>query len=87
MHRSTPATPAGRLINARGELIGMNTMILTGGNSFGGEGGNVGIGFAVPSNMAKQVMDQIMKNGKVSRGYMGVSLQSHDAGSGASVRT
>ena len=51
-------------------------MILTGGGaSFGGERGNVGIGFAVPSNMAKQVMDQIMKTGKVSRGYMGVTLQ------------
>jgi len=71
-----PGNSGGALINARGELIGMNTMILTGGGSaFGGEGGNVGIGFAVPSNMAKQVMDQIMKNGKVSRGYMGVSLQ------------
>ena len=70
-----PGNSGGALINARGELIGMNTMILTGGNSMGGEGGNVGIGFAVPSNMAKSVMDQIMKNGKVSRGYMGVSLQ------------
>jgi Do/DeqQ family serine protease len=71
-----PGNSGGALINARGELIGVNTMILTGGNTFGGgEGGNIGIGFAVPSNMAKQVMDQIMKNGKVSRGYMGVSLQ------------
>jgi Do/DeqQ family serine protease len=70
-----PGNSGGALINARGELIGMNTMILTGGSSFGGEGGNVGIGFAVPSNMAKQVMDQIMKTGKVSRGYLGVSLE------------
>ena len=69
-----PGNSGGALINAKGELIGMNTMILTGGSSFGGEGGNVGIGFAVPSNMAKQVMDQIMKTGKVSRGYMGVTL-------------
>ncbi len=70
-----PGNSGGALINARGELIGMNTMILTGGgSSFGGEAGNVGIGFAVPSNMAKQVMDQIMKSGKVSRGYMGVLL-------------
>ncbi len=71
-----PGNSGGALINARGELIGMNTMILTGGGaSFGGEAGNIGIGFAVPSNMAKQVMDQIIKGGKVSRGYMGVSLQ------------
>jgi len=53
----------------------MNTMIITGGSSFGGgEGGSVGIGFAVPSNMAKQVFDQLVKNGKVTRGYMDVSL-------------
>jgi Do/DeqQ family serine protease len=70
-----PGNSGGALINAKGELIGVNTMILTGGSSFGGEGGNVGIGFAVPSNMAKQVMDQIEKTGKVSRGYMGVTLQ------------
>jgi Do/DeqQ family serine protease len=72
-----PGNSGGALINAKGELIGMNTMILTGGggNVFGGgEGGNVGIGFAVPSNMAKQVMDQIEKNGKVSRGYLGAEL-------------
>ncbi|MBV8068436.1 MAG: Do family serine endopeptidase [Acidobacteriaceae bacterium] len=70
-----PGNSGGALINAKGELIGMNTMILTGGSSFGGEGGNIGIGFAVPSNMAKQVMDQLIKHGKVSRGYMGVYLQ------------
>jgi Do/DeqQ family serine protease len=70
-----PGNSGGALINAKGDLIGMNTMILTGGSSFGGEGGNIGIGFAVPSNMAKNVMDQLIKNGKVSRGYMGVFLQ------------
>src|SRR5581483_1533275 len=70
-----PGNSGGALINAKGELIGVNTMILTGGTSFGGEGGNIGIGFAVPSNMAKGVMDQIMKNGKVSRGYLGITLQ------------
>jgi serine protease Do len=71
-----PGNSGGALINARGEMIGMNTAILTGGGaSFGGEAGNIGIGFAVPSNLAKSVMDQIMKSGKVSRGYMGVTLQ------------
>jgi serine protease Do len=71
-----PGNSGGALINARGEMIGMNTMILTGGNNFGGEGGNIGIGFAVPSNLAKGVMEQLEKNGKVARGYMGVTLQS-----------
>lgn len=72
-----PGNSGGALINARGQLIGMNTMILTGGGggSFGGEAGNIGIGFAVPANLAKSVMDQIEKTGKVQRGYIGVSLQ------------
>jgi Do/DeqQ family serine protease len=73
-----PGNSGGALINSKGQLIGMNTMILTSGsgNMFAGEeGGNVGIGFAVPSNLAKQVMDQIEKNGKVSRGYLGALLQ------------
>jgi serine protease Do len=77
-----PGNSGGALINAKGELIGMNTMILTGGggNMFGGgEGGNVGIGFAVPSNMARQVMEQIEKNGKVSRGYLGAQLENMTA--------
>jgi serine protease Do len=53
-----------------GELIGINTAIVSGGG-----GGNQGVGFAVPVNMARNVMDQIMKNGKVTRGYLGVSAQ------------
>ncbi len=69
-----PGNSGGALINAKGELIGMNTAILSNGGGFG-EGGNIGIGFAIPSNMAKQAMDQLIKNGKVSRGYMGVTLQ------------
>jgi serine protease Do len=70
-----PGNSGGALINARGQLIGMNTAIITGGSGFGGEAGNIGIGFAVPVNLAKSVMDQIIKTGKVSRGYMGVTLQ------------
>jgi serine protease Do len=71
-----PGNSGGALINARGQLIGMNTAIITGGSSFGGEAGNIGIGFAVPVNLARTVMDQLIKSGKVSRGYIGVSLQS-----------
>jgi serine protease Do len=70
-----PGNSGGALINANGQMVGMNTMILTSGSSFGGEGGNIGIGFAIPSDMVKTVMDQLIKNGKVSRGYIGVSLQ------------
>jgi serine protease Do len=65
-----PGNSGGALLNIRGELIGINTAILS-GNS----GGNQGIGFAIPINMAKYVMDQILKNGKVVRGYIGVGIQ------------
>ena len=64
-----PGNSGGALINVRGELIGVNTAILS------PSGGNLGIGFAVPSNMVRTVMDQIVKNGKVTRGYIGVSVQ------------
>jgi serine protease Do len=65
-----PGNSGGALINARGELIGINTAILAGNG-----GGNQGIGFAIPIDMARRVMDQIVKNGKVTRGYLGVVIQ------------
>jgi serine protease Do len=65
-----PGNSGGALLNARGEVIGINTAILSGGS-----GGNQGIGFAIPINMAKYVMDQILKHGKVMRGYIGVGIQ------------
>jgi serine protease Do len=64
-----PGNSGGALINDRGELVGINTAILTHGE------GSEGIGFAVPSNLARQVMDQILKNGKVVRAYMGILPQ------------
>ncbi len=71
-----PGNSGGALINAKGQLIGMNTAIISGGGGgFGGEAGNIGIGFAVPVNLARNVMDQIIKSGKVTRGYIGVTLQ------------
>jgi serine protease Do len=66
-----PGNSGGALLNARGEVIGINTAILSGGQG----GGNQGIGFAIPINMAKYVMDQILKHGKVIRGYIGVGIQ------------
>ncbi|HET7004776.1 MAG TPA: Do family serine endopeptidase [Candidatus Binatia bacterium] len=59
----------GALINARGELIGINSQILS------TSGGNIGIGFAIPSNMARNVMDQLTKTGKVHRGQLGIAIQ------------
>ena len=61
----------GALINIRGELVGINTLIATGGFTMG----NVGLGFAVPSNMAQQVLPQLIKNGKVERAWLGISME------------
>lgn len=60
----------GALVNTAGELVGINSQILS------PSGGNIGIGFAVPSNMAKNVMDQLVTNGRVQRGKLGVTIQS-----------
>ena len=59
----------GALVNTSGELVGINSQILS------PSGGNIGIGFAVPSNMAKNVMDQLVANGRVHRGRLGVTVQ------------
>ena len=65
-----PGNSGGALVNDRGELIGINTAILAPGS-----GGNQGIGFAVPVNLARNVMDQIVTHGQVQRAYLGVSIQ------------
>jgi serine protease Do len=62
----------GALVNIAGELIGINSQILSPG---GANGGNIGIGFSIPSNMAKMVMDQLVKDGKVHRGMLGIIIQ------------
>jgi serine protease Do len=66
-----PGNSGGALVNVNGELIGINTAILTGD----GGGGNEGVGFAIPINMAREVMNQILKNGHVIRGYLGAWIQ------------
>jgi len=65
-----PGNSGGALVNDRGELVGINTAILSHGS-----GGNQGIGFAVPVNLARNVMDQILAHGKVTRAYMGIVPQ------------
>jgi serine protease Do len=66
-----PGNSGGALVNLRGELVGLNTAIVA--NSWGG--GNLGIGFAIPINLAKQIMDQLIASGKVVRGWLGVYIQ------------
>ncbi len=64
-----PGNSGGALINLRGELVGINTAIFAPG------GGNVGVGFAVPINMAESVMEQLVANGEVHRGRLGVQVK------------
>ncbi len=64
-----PGNSGGPLLNLKGEVIGINTAIA--GNS----GGNLGVGFAVPSKLARRVMEQILEKGRVVRGWLGVAIQ------------
>ena len=64
-----PGNSGGALVDLRGQLVGINTAIL------GPAGGNVGIGFAVPANLAKQIMGDLIKNGDVKRGSIGIRTQ------------
>ena len=65
-----PGNSGGALVNLRGELIGINTAILSSGGT-----GNVGIGFAIPINMVRQLADQLIEHGEVRRGMLGVIMQ------------
>ncbi len=64
-----PGNSGGALVNVRGELVGINTAI------FSTSGGYMGIGFSIPSNMVKTIMDSLIRSGKVVRGWLGVSIQ------------
>jgi putative serine protease PepD len=68
-----PGNSGGPLFNAAGQVIGVNSQIETGGSSGGAAGGNVGIGFAIPSNTVKSVVDQLIATGTVNHAYLGVS--------------
>jgi Do/DeqQ family serine protease len=65
-----PGNSGGALVNLRGELVGVNSAILSRG------GGNIGIGFAIPANMARSVMEQLLEFGEVRRGLLGVNIVS-----------
>jgi serine protease Do len=64
-----PGNSGGPLLNMKGDVIGINTAI------YSGSGGNVGIGFALPINMAKGILGDLKQNGKVTRGWLGVMIQ------------
>ncbi len=64
-----PGNSGGALVDLRGELVGINTAI------YAPSGGNVGIGFAIPANMAAAIIDELVENGEVNRGYVGAVVQ------------
>ncbi len=65
-----PGNSGGALVDAHGELVGINTLI------FSRSGGSMGIGFAIPTSIVEQVMNGLIKNGRVSRGWLGIEIQS-----------
>jgi len=67
-----PGNSGGALVNLRGELIGINTAIAS------SSGGSQGIGFAIPANIARTVMESLLKNGRISRGWLGIGAQDLD---------
>lgn len=69
-----PGNSGGALIDLHGNLVGINTAILTSSSGMNGEGGNEGIGFAIPIDMARSVMEQLIQHGKVERGHIGVTI-------------
>ncbi|MFA6110455.1 MAG: DegQ family serine endoprotease, partial [Candidatus Latescibacterota bacterium] len=73
-----PGNSGGALVNTRGELIAINTAIIGAGSPFGGNVGSTGVGFAIPVNMARSIMRQLIDNGQVRRGLLGVSIQPID---------
>lgn len=69
-----PGNSGGALVNIHGQVVGINTAILSNDSGMGGQGGFMGIGFAIPSNTAKHIMNDLIKNGKVARGFLGIHI-------------
>jgi serine protease Do len=75
-----PGNSGGALVNLRGELVGINTAILS------RSGGYQGIGFAIPTSMARPIMGSLLSDGKVARGWLGVAIQSIDSDLAAAMK-
>ncbi|TFC50186.1 PDZ domain-containing protein [Cryobacterium sp. TMT2-10] len=78
-----PGNSGGALLNAKGELIGINVAIANAGGSSSSAAGNIGVGFSIPSNLAKRVSEELIKNGTATHGLLGASVTSA-AGTGQS---
>jgi putative serine protease PepD len=80
-----PGNSGGPLLDAQGQVIGVNSQIESSG-SVGGQGQNSGVGFAVPSNTVKRVVDQLRTSGHASHAYLGVSVSDAQSGNGALIQ-
>ena len=68
-----PGNSGGALVNVRGQVVGINTAIVSPTQGPGGQGGWSGVGFAIPANAARHIMESLIKTGKVQRGYLGIT--------------
>jgi putative serine protease PepD len=82
-----PGNSGGPLVNLEGEVIGVNSAIATVGQSLGGEGGNIGVGFAIPINQVRRTVEQIIDTGEAQFPIIGASLDGSYEGEGARIAT
>ena len=80
-----PGNSGGPLVNLRGQVVGVNSAIATTGGMFGGEGGNIGVGFAIPMDQVRFTAKQILDTGKAEYPVIGASVNTGDATDGATV--
>ena len=82
-----PGNSGGPLVNSRGEVIGINSAIATTGSSIGGQSGSIGLGFSIPINQARRVVEDLIATGKSSYPIVGVQLDMNYRGQGARVES
>ena len=80
-----PGNSGGALVDTDGKVVGINTAIASLAQGTGGEGGNIGVGFAIPIDSAKDIAAQLVQDGKVTHAYLGVQIADADTGTGALV--